>query len=256
MAFYERLAREVNDACDKGRIEARSRGIGFMPPLRREYAKPVADAFCLAVRSVATLDRLGMKTPPSKGSPESMVLFADMTRGRLSPTPDGSPPPSNQVWLDRARLAVLGGILQLSSWVAPWVFGAGFLAGLASVVVSLARRRMNYFVLVWTGLTGSCVALALIVALFEATSTFAIHQAYLTGAYGFSILLPFVSWLSWRELSGGGAGAETKPGLIPGVRAGECSQGFGRLPWKICRGALPARRSARRAPRAWRGRGR
>jgi hypothetical protein len=200
MAFYERLAAEVNSAFDERLIEAGPRGIGFMPPWNKGYLRPVSDAFWGSVHYIFSPGTLGVHTPPSVGDAASLAMFADLTRGRLSPAEDSPSALPAQDCSGGIRLRILGVIGQVWAWMMPWAFGFGFITGLSSVVLSITRRRTNYFGLLWTGLLGSCVALALIVALFHSTSCPAIHQAYLTGGYAFLVMLPFVGWLFWREI--------------------------------------------------------
>lgn len=88
LAFYGRLARELNEAADRGLLPAGPRRSGFVPPWRDAQTP----AFVRATREFADFvirfSRFGGRPPFSTGSAEELQLFRDITRERLSP-PEG-----------------------------------------------------------------------------------------------------------------------------------------------------------------------
>ena len=202
IAFYARLASEVNGACDGGVLKGGPRRSGFQPPLRREVLRPVWDSSLEAARLAFLFQGIYVDSPPSVGDYSSLILFADLTRGRLSPVPGGAHIWPKQHWLDRVRLDLLKKIAAAYAWTAPWAVGAGALACLGAVAAALLRRKASYFALVGIGLLASVCSMVAICAFIDATSFHAADVGYLTGCYGLVVLFAFVGWLALAEALG------------------------------------------------------
>lgn len=85
LAFYARLADELNQACDQGRLPAGPPRRGFLPPWREEQTPRFIRACRDFADFVVRFSRFSGRPPPSTGSPEELQLFRDLTRERLSP---------------------------------------------------------------------------------------------------------------------------------------------------------------------------
>lgn len=87
MAYYRRLAREINAACDSGTVSCLRKRASMAPPWRVEYLSPFLGATVHA--AVFLVSFQGMEAAPfSSMGPENMlVLFRDMTHERLAPMP-------------------------------------------------------------------------------------------------------------------------------------------------------------------------
>lgn len=195
--YYRRLAREINDACDRDLIKAGPRRSGFLPPLRREHLAPFLSSATAALKMVAAFEQMGVRTDPSAGSPEELARFARLTRGRLSP-PAGEE--AKPVWLEPARLAVLDGIRRTYAAVAPWAGVASLLALAVASGFAVSRRRLPFFGVLAVALAGSVLALVAIVALINATSFPALTTGYLSGSYGLWLLFCLSGWLALAEV--------------------------------------------------------
>jgi hypothetical protein len=82
-AFYERVASEINLACDAGRIQCLPERATFAPPFRWHY---IRDSLIPAKKLVGMLVRMGegnVGSPPSTGDEFQLRVFEDMV-GRLS----------------------------------------------------------------------------------------------------------------------------------------------------------------------------
>jgi hypothetical protein len=199
MAYYARLAREVNSACDRGLIAAGPPLTGFVPPLRREYLGPFGDAMRRSERLVFGFGEMSPDSPASYGTPQSMLLFADLTRGRLSPTSDGAHIPPKQKWLDRVRLNLLRKICLAYEFAAPWGDKAAFLALFGAGIAALIRRRLPYFLVMSAALLASVFSLMAICSLIDATSFPAVDLGYCAGCYAPVLLFMFTAWLALAE---------------------------------------------------------
>jgi hypothetical protein len=215
-AYYARLAREVNDLCDRGVLKAGPRRSGFLPPPRKEYLGPFLAAARGAAWMLVSFDQMGTKAGESIGTPENLAIFSRLTRGRLSPLPGSTSFTPKPVWREGLRLAILDRIGRVYSALAPWVGGAALAALLAAGGIAIFRRRVSCFTFLGLALLGSIVALVLIVALVDSTSFPAQNTGYLAGGYAMWLLLMFVGWLALAE---GWRGGAAKPDASPPLPA-------------------------------------
>jgi hypothetical protein len=222
MAFYARMAREIDDACDRGVLEAGPHRNGFLPPLPKGSFGMIVNAFRGALAYVVYFDDISVETPPSVGPAERLRSFADISRGRLAPPEGAAPIPPKQRWLDRIRLKILDRILRLYPWISPWAgFGAALVLVAASAI-ALIRRRLPYFLILSCGALVGIMAIAAIDAMVEITSFHGINAAYLTGAYGLWLLFIFTSFLALANAMS----HQPQPRasiLLPGARGLECN---------------------------------
>jgi len=90
LAYYRRLAHEVNAACDAGTLRCGPPRATMAPRWRREYGPFVLHSFQRAVKQVVSFGEISpfIVPAPSVG-PEPMLLpFRWLTRDRLTPTSD------------------------------------------------------------------------------------------------------------------------------------------------------------------------
>jgi hypothetical protein len=201
MAFYAKMAREINDACDSGKVEAGPRRSGFMPPLRREYLKPFYYGVQRSALLFLSFDQMTVVSSPSIGTPAQLARFIHLTRGSLNPPSDGTPiPPQKHRRHVQMRLDILGEIMHLYQVTSFWASWAALLALLAAIGIAVTHRRPSYFAVASIGLLGAGLALVLICTLVDVTSFPAISIIYFTGGYGLLLLFMFTSWLALAEL--------------------------------------------------------
>jgi hypothetical protein len=200
MAFYARLAREVNEACDQGRLgPCGPRRSGFVPPLRPEYFQ----SFLRTLPDVATFftsfDEMDTARQQSVGTPEQLDMFAKLSHERVA-TADTDPSESpRQVRLDRVRISWLAGISRFYHKLALWTGLSAVLALLVAVVVLIRSRRLSFFAILGIGLLGSIGALVAAISMIQVTSFPAVNTGYFSGAYGLWLLFMFSGWLALTE---------------------------------------------------------
>lgn len=85
LARYRQIAREINAACDDGRLPAGGRRRGFVPRWQDEWSGPFWHALFEFADFVVRFSRFSGHPPPSTGAPEELQLFRDLTGERLSP---------------------------------------------------------------------------------------------------------------------------------------------------------------------------
>jgi hypothetical protein len=201
MAFYAKIAREINDACDSGKVKAGPRRSGFLPPLRHEYLRPFYYGAQRSALLFFSFDQMTVASAPSIGTPEQLARFAHLTHGFLNPPSDGTPfPPQKPHRHVEERLSILEEIMHFYHAIALWAIWAAMLALLAAIGIAITHRRPSYFAVASIGLLGSGLALVTICTLVEVTSFPAINIVYFTGGYGLLILFMFTSWLALAEV--------------------------------------------------------
>lgn len=201
MAFYENMAREINAACDRGLIPARTKISGFLPPMEKNQWQSFINALPKTIKYfVSFSDITPVINGGSAGTTEELTWFADLTRGRLSPGPGTPPIPRRQARFDQFRIGILAQITTLYATITPWILPLGLVAMLAGSVAMLLKRRLDFFVLLSLGQLASNIAIIVIVALIDATSFPALNTGYFTGGYALWPLFVFVSWVTLKNL--------------------------------------------------------
>ncbi len=188
LAYYDRLAREVNAACDDGRLEAGPPHASQLQPLRREHLRLALEA--LVSSHIPNLFSFyALPDWASTGSDEELVVFEDITWERLSLTGDRRRSTAHlprQSLQDARRLAALSKWVSLYRALAPFAMGLG-LIGLGAVL--FLRRPPG---LLWTlnlALLGGILARLAMLSLLSATSFPATGVWYMTPAM--TLLVPF-----------------------------------------------------------------
>lgn len=200
MAYYARLATEVNAACDDGRLAAGPRRDTMLPPLVPAYRPFIRASITDALITGTTLRDLTVHPQSSRDSAGMRAFFADLTRERLTPAPGDEQLLIAQPIMDRIRVRVLDHVLAAYQLVIPGAAGVAALVWIAAAGLALHRRRLPLLLPLGIGLTGSALAVVVIAALVDATSFPAVHPGYLSGFYGFYLLVIGLAWPALREL--------------------------------------------------------
>lgn len=171
LAFYQRLADEINAACDDGRLPAGKPRSGFMPI----WQDGDTDRFLLSIRDftdfVIRFRHFGAKPPPSTGSPEELQLFRDITRERLQPPTGeldvvGAKRYLNNLW----KVDTLQSVGQSLRFILLGLFCVAQTLALISLFFAIRYRRWSYALTLAAAAWGACAASILIHAIIQATS--------------------------------------------------------------------------------------
>ncbi len=209
MAFYHRLAMEVNQACDDGRLPAGPRRSGFLPPWHPGLAGEWLRATGEFAEYLAWFRGFSAHAPPSVGSVDELEPFRVMTRDRLSPPVyDAQPPPPLRNSLDEWKVDALQTIGRALRSVCLWLVLAAHGLALARLVQLVWRRRLTYAFVVAAAAWSGCAATVLMDALIQVTSFPVFSAIYLHAAY--PLLLLFVIAL--------GIDVATDPRVLPSRR--------------------------------------
>jgi hypothetical protein len=207
LAFYQRLADEVNAAADAGALPAGPPRSGYLPrwsshqsgawwPTAREFA-----AFVVHLRHFSA------RPPPSTGSAGDLQLFRDLTRQRLSP-PEGE---LDVVGAARymlnlhkvERLQSIGKALRLPLAILGWLGGAYLLLRLLHAALT---RRWSYPLTLALAAAGAVLASILLHAAIHVSSfpvktisSFAPAYPLLLLAYVALLWDAFILGRDWRR---------------------------------------------------------
>jgi hypothetical protein len=190
LTFYHRLAMEVNQACDDGRLPAGSRRSGFLPPWRKGLTREWLSATLGFVDYFAAFRGVSAYPPASIGGHDELQLFSDLTRDRLAPSPAFEPATPRQAELDAWKLSALQAAGKVLRQLFFWLVLAAHVVVLARAVQLVWQRRLTYPLVLAAAAWAACAATVLMDALIHVTSFPALAVAYLDSAY--PLLLLFV----------------------------------------------------------------
>lgn len=184
MRFYQRIADEVNAACDDGRLPARSPRSGFAPPLDTIQLYPLFTNTLEFTRYFITFSGFTAHSPDSRGDYADLKPFRNLVGTPLSFAPRSPEPVTEQQ--NRLRqwkvntLEALGLFVgRILSWLGPLIL----IVGLARALECIADRRLSYLLGLAGALLSACGAYLAINILIQVTSFYNQSPAALAAAY-------------------------------------------------------------------------
>ena len=200
LAFYRQLARELNQACDTGRLPAGEARSGFLPPWRPEQTGPFMQAVRDFTDFVVRFSRFSARVPASSGSPEELQLFRDLTHERLSP-PEGELDTVGgaQYTLNGRKTNWLHALGKALRPVLLGLFGLAQIVALVRVGQAAGRRSWTFPLTVTAAAWGACAASVLMHAMIEATS----FPVFTISSFApiYPLLLVFISAALWDAIT-------------------------------------------------------
>lgn len=172
LRFYQRLADEVNAACDKGELPAGPPRASMLPPWRREYTLAAWRQFPGYFGRAVFFSDFTAHARPSSGDADSLRLFRDLTQWFLAPAPDAPVFNTTTSTIARGyRVAVLNTIGHSLRWLCIVVVLGGVAAWVGSFVRAVRRRSLPAYG--WwfaTAAAGTVLAIVLISLLVHVSS--------------------------------------------------------------------------------------
>lgn len=89
MDFYGRVAKEINRACEDGRLQAHPRRSGFLPVWKEGQTAELLKTTWMFVDFVVAYKSFTAQSMPSIGREDDLRLFRDVTRDRLTVATEG-----------------------------------------------------------------------------------------------------------------------------------------------------------------------
>lgn len=200
LAFYQRLADEINTACADGRLPAGPERSGFAPRWREGDSARLVGALGELTDFVVRFRHFGATPPPSTGSPEELQLFRDLTRERLQP-PAGELDVvgAKRFILNMWKVGVLQSAGQLLRFAMLGLLVTAAVGGALSAGYALVRRRWTFPLTLAIAAAGACAASLVIHAVVQATS-FPV-KTVTSFAPIYPLLLVFVIAMAWHLAS-------------------------------------------------------
>jgi hypothetical protein len=200
LEFYRRVARELNDACDAGRLPAGGARSGFAPPWRDDQTGPFVNAAFDFTGFVVRFSRFSARAPQSSGSPEDLQVYRDITRERLSP-PEGELDRvgAAQFMLNARKVDVLQQIGKALRPVLLGLFIASVILALIRAGLAPRRKSWTYPLTVAVAAGGACAASVLMHAMIEASSFPVLTVSSFAPIY--PLLLVFIAAVLWDALA-------------------------------------------------------
>jgi hypothetical protein len=196
LAYYHRLAVEVNQACDDGRLPAGPRRSGFLPPGHPGLAREWLGACQEFAEYLVWFRAFSAYAPASIGSVDELRPFRDLTRDRLAPASyDTEPPLPHQSALDHWKVRTLQAIGRAMRGVCLWLILAAQCAAAVRLVQLAWRRRLTYAFVLAAAAWGACAAMILMGSLVHVTSFPSLSVTFFDSAY--PTLLLFVVSIFW-----------------------------------------------------------
>jgi hypothetical protein len=185
-AYYERLAGEINDACDRQVISCRDRRATLTPVWRGHYIRETLAASALVLKTLVGLGDGQVGIPPSILSPEGAAIFRAVIHQELSGMEGPSVPVADwQIGFDELRKTITRAIARSYAWLSPPLFVAALLSYLVVMVAWLAIKSpiiSGELVAVLTALLAAILSRVLLLGFLEATSIPSNNLLYLLPA--------------------------------------------------------------------------
>ncbi len=154
VSYYRRLAAEVNSACNTGLLESVSgKRVGFIPPWRNVYFKPLIRTFINSVDFVINFRNFYATPLQSAGSEESLTRIEKVTESKISPAGN-----NNLNILDSNKIKILTFIGKIYQIFTPIISLISILLFIILFIKSIIKR-MDF---VWCLITFS-----LLIAVFS-----------------------------------------------------------------------------------------
>ncbi|MES1167827.1 MAG: hypothetical protein ABUL61_01520, partial [Oleiharenicola lentus] len=189
MRYYQQVADELNAACDSGRVSARPRRSGFVPPLDASLARPLFDetvsygAFFFLFRNFSAY------SPDSVGDYADLKPFRNMVGTRLSHAPRSPELPTPEqdrrdAWKVDQLQRIGRGLASVLSWLGPLLL----LVAVVRAIESALERRLSFALGLAGALLLSCLAYLAINVLVQVTSFYNMSPAAMAPAYPLYLL--------------------------------------------------------------------
>lgn len=188
LAFYERIATEVNAACEDGRLSAGPRRSGFQPLWVEGQTAKIVQTFFEFTDFTTSFSRFSAFAPPSAGGDSELKLFRDLTHERLS-AQDGHEA------LDYRRTQILHGIGKtLRPVLLLLVIVAQLVAGLRMIQL-LLNRAWTFPLTVAAAAWGGAFTYLVLTAMVQVTSYPILAISSFAPVY--PLLLVFIAATAW-----------------------------------------------------------
>ena len=190
MAYYRRLAHEIDTACAEARLECYPARASMMAPWRREFNRPFLETMAKAVPFLASFKDISATPGASLDTPP--VLYRELTHNRIAPGGTMA-----NYWVERKtdafKISILNALVTMYQRAMPILGVLALVAFFLRMIHCLKRRGLSDSWVVQTALLGSIVVRLTILSIIEVTSFPGIDPLYLSSAYPLLIAFVFLA---------------------------------------------------------------
>ncbi len=171
LLFYRQMAREINLACDEGRLPAGPHRSGLMPPWREGQTASVAHTFLNFAEFVASFTSFNVLPHLSDGDNDDLLIFRDLTRDDISSSVRSpAVPRRNQEALNHLKWTLLqdtGNAIGRALFV---LFLVAHVMAFIRIIQLIRARQLTYPLVLAAAAWGGWVTYLLLNALVHVTS--------------------------------------------------------------------------------------
>jgi hypothetical protein len=178
-AYWREVARQVNGACDDGRLNCGPPRSGLAPPLGRSDLVPIISAARRGAEMLVRFEGMTPRPAPSEGDEKWLRVTAEMTRDRLA----GGPREPRETRVGEWKLRGLESVVRVYGSLFPLAALAALVSWLACGLRGVRRSDLRKPFLISAALLAGVCARIAILALIDATSFPAVNVLYLSAAY-------------------------------------------------------------------------
>lgn len=227
---YQKIADEINAACDAGRLPARPPRTGFFPRITKDDFGPIWAATLDYLVYFGGFRGFTAQSPDSVGDYAELKPFRDYVGTHLSyapRTPDPFPPAQSR--LQRFQVASLESFGRFTSDFFAWAASFLLLVGLARGLEAVWRRRVTFLLGLGMALLASVAAYLAINILITVTAFRNVSPGAMASAYPLYLIALFAFGLD---------AARTWSRALPAVGARPRDPLPSRWRWLVPAGAL------------------
>jgi len=186
MAYYQRLADEINSACDSGKIACYSRRSSMMPPWNKNYDIPTLNSSYQGLLYTVKFDGFTATPSASIGTGEALQLFNNITRGDVK---------KNE---NPFKVSILNNIGKVYIFLSPIVLILAVLIFLFQLL-NIKNSYKNLKFILCFSIAASFLARIVGLALINATSFPAINITYLCPLFPLLFIFILLNFLMFSD---------------------------------------------------------
>jgi hypothetical protein len=200
MAYYGRIAEEVNAACESGALRCSPLRASLIPPWRSEYFPLLKDALPHVILKTVTFAHVTTHLFPSAGEREVINFFEDLTLSRLTPRHGELMNLVYQSKINRFKIEILQIITSLYKKAVPILAIIASICYLMSLFVTLLHRHISFLFITSTGILVAFIARVIMLSYYDISSFPSINQQYLAPCYLLLLLFLIMALADFLQL--------------------------------------------------------
>lgn len=190
--YYRRLATEINEACDCGKLKCLPERNTMLPPVSDKQKTAFVQTFFSGWKHCLNLEEYTTDEPPYfPGNEQDINLIKKITRNKIQHPEELRA--QHQGSLAEKKRKMLAGIGQVYVFIVPILFFLALACAAFNFIKSCLKKSYSFYMMISVVLLTACAGRIALLALVDATSFDAINLAYLSPVYALIYLFIFFS---------------------------------------------------------------